>query len=217
MPDPGQYVAQLCKHFTDHGGKFIQTEVLDITKKEGRVSSVETADQTLECSHAVITAGIWSKELMKKLGVSISLETERGYHILFENPTELPRNPMIITSGRFGVTPMEMGLRCAGTVELADHHAGPSKGPIKLLKKQAHKAFPNLQYSGIQEWMGFRPTPPDSTPLIGEIGSTGIYTAFGHQHIGLSTGPKTGRLIAQLIDGQTPNVDMTPYSPERFA
>jgi glycine/D-amino acid oxidase-like deaminating enzyme len=216
ITDPGQYVAQLCKHFTDHGGKFVQAEVLDITKKEGRVASVETADQTFECSHAVITAGIWSKELMKKLGVSISLETERGYHIMFENPSEVPRNPMIMTSGKFGVTPMDAGLRCAGTVELADHLAGPSKGPIKLLKRQASMAFPNLQYSGIQEWMGFRPTPPDSTPLIGEIGSTGIYAAFGHQHIGLSSGPKTGRLIAQLIDGQTPNVDMTPYSPERF-
>lgn len=152
----------LCKHFTDHGGKFIQTEVLDFNKKEGRVSSVVTVEQTPVCSHAVVTAGIWSKDLMKKLGVSISLETERGYHIMFENPSEVPRNPMIMTSGRFGVTPMAMGLRCAGTVELADHLVGPSKGPIKLLKKQASKAFPNLKYSGMQEWMGFRPTPPDT-------------------------------------------------------
>ncbi len=70
--------------------------------------------------------------------------------------------------------------------------------------------------ASVQEWMGFRPTPPDNTPLIGQIGTSGIYTGFGHQHIGLSTGPKTGRLIAQLIDGETPNIDMMPYSPERF-
>ncbi len=217
ITDPGQYVIELCRHFTDHGGKFVQSEVLDINRKNGRVSSVVTRDQTFDCSHTVVTAGIWSKDLMKKLGITIPLETERGYHVMFENPSEVPRNPMIMTAGKFGVTPMVAGLRCAGTVELADHHAGPSKGPIKLLKKQASIAFPNLEYSGIQEWMGFRPTPPDSTPLIGEIGSTGIFTGFGHQHIGLSSGPKTGRLIAQLIDRQNPNIDMTPYSPERFA
>ncbi|MFT6642369.1 MAG: glycine/D-amino acid oxidase-like deaminating enzyme, partial [Flavobacteriaceae bacterium] len=67
-----------------------------------------------------------------------------------------------------------------------------------------------------QEWMGCRPTPPDSTPLIGELGNSGIFTGFGHQHIGITAGPKTGRLIAQLIDGQTPNMDMAPYSPDRY-
>ena len=217
ITNPGQYVTELCKHFTDHGGKFIQSEVLDIAKTNGRVSRVLTSDQSLDCSRVVITAGIWSKELMQKLDIKIPLETERGYHLVFENPSEVPRNPMIMTAGKFGVTPMEMGLRCAGTVELGDHYAGPSKGPIKLLKKQAMAAFPNLQYTGIQEWMGFRPTPPDSTPLIGEIGSSGVYAGFGHQHIGLTAGPKTGRLIAQLIDGQLPNIDMAPYSPQRFS
>ena len=216
ITNPGQYVTELCESFIEQGGKFVQTEVLDITKTNGRVSQVVTTDQAFECSHAVITAGIWSKELMKKLGVKISMETERGYHVVFENPSQVPRNPMIMTAGKFGIIPMEKELRCAGTVELADHHAGPSEGPIKLLKRQAKAAFPDLQYTGVQEWMGFRPTPPDSTPLIGQIGTSGIYTGFGHQHIGLSTGPKTGRLIAQLIDGQTPNIDMMPYSPERF-
>lgn len=217
ITDPGQYVAELCKHFTVNGGKLINAEVLDIVKTNGRVSNVVTTEQSIDCSYAVVTAGIWSKELMNKIGVKVSLETERGYHLVFEDPSDMPRNPMLMTAGRFGVTPMEMGLRCAGTVELADHHTGPSKGPINLLKKQASAAFPNLKYSGVQEWMGFRPTAADSTPLIGEIGDSGIFTGFGHQHIGLSTGPKTGRLIAQLINGQTPNIDMTPYSPERFA
>ena len=111
---------------------------------------------------------------------------------------------------------MDMGLRCAGTVELADHHGGPSKAPIRLLRREAVVAFPNLRYSGTQEWLGFRPTLPDSTPMIGEVGKTGIYTGFGHQHVGLTAGPKTGRLIAQLIAGDLPNTDMSPYAPERF-
>jgi len=110
-----------------------------------------------------------------------------------------------------------MGLRCAGTVELADYSADPSKSPLRVLYSHAKKAFPNLEYAGTEEWMGRRPTPADCTPLIGEIGQSGIYTGFGHQHVGLTGGPKTGRLIAQLISGESPNIDMSPYSPERFS
>ena len=111
----------------------------------------------------------------------------------------MPLNPMVITDGKFGVNPMDIGLRCAGTVELGSHHTGPSDAPIVLLKRHAKRAFPNLTYSSTKEWMGFRPSTPNSTPLIGELGSSGIFVGFGHQHVGLTAGPKTGRLIAQLI------------------
>ena len=214
--NPGQYIAELAKYFTKNGGKFIRAEVLDLHKKDGRISHIDTDKGSFECSHAVITAGIWSKDLMKKLGLKVPLETERGYHVVFENPSEMPRNPMMITSGKFGVNPMDMGLRCAGTVELGDHHAGPSDAPIRFLMKHAKEVFPNLTYSGTQEWIGFRPSTPDSLPLIGELGGSRIYTGFGHQHVGLTAGPKTGRLIAQLIDGHTPNIDMSPYAPARY-
>jgi D-amino-acid dehydrogenase len=216
ITNPGQYIAELAKHFEKQGGKLIQAEVRDLQKVNGRISQIETDQGGFDCEYAVITAGIWSKDLMKKLGLNIPLETERGYHIIFENPSEMPRNPMMITSGKFGVNPMDMGLRCAGTVELGDHHAGPSKAPVKLLRRYAREVFPNLTYTDTQEWMGFRPSTPDSVPLIGELGNSGIYTGFGHQHVGLTAGPKTGRLIAQMIDGNVPNIDMTPYAPARY-
>jgi D-amino-acid dehydrogenase len=216
ITNPGQYIAELTKHFVKNGGKFVQAQVRDLQKIDGRIAQIETDQGTFECSRAVITAGIWSKELMKKLGLKVPLETERGYHVTFENPTQMPRHPMMVASGKFGVNPMETGLRCAGTVELGDHHAGPSKAPVKLLRRYAQETFPNLTYSGTQEWMGFRPSTPDSVPLIGELGNSGIYTGFGHQHVGLTAGPKTGRLIAQMIDGNSPNIDMTPYAPARY-
>ena len=216
ITNPGQYITELAQYFTDNGGQFIQTEVKDLHKSEGRVSHINTDQGAFACSHAVITAGIWSKELMKKLGLKIPLEAERGYHVIFEAPSEMPRNPMVITTGKFGVNPMDMGLRCAGTVELGDHYAGPSDAPIRLLKRQAKAAFPNLTYSGTQEWLGFRPSTPDSMPIIGELGNSGIFAGFGHQHIGLTTGPKTGQLIAQLIAGQAPNIDISPYAPARY-
>jgi glycine/D-amino acid oxidase-like deaminating enzyme len=216
ITNPGQYIAELAKHFVKNGGTLVQAQVRDFIKTNGRISQIETDQGTFDCSRAVITAGIWSKDLMKKLGLKVPLEAERGYHVIFENPSQVPRNPMLVVSGKFGVNPMEMGLRCAGTVELGDHHAGPSKAPIKLLRRHVKETFPDLIYSGTQEWMGFRPSTPDSLPLIGELGNTGIYTGFGHQHVGLTAGPKTGRLIAQMIDGNTPNVDMSPYAPARY-
>jgi D-amino-acid dehydrogenase len=216
ITNPAQYITELTAHFVDQGGEFIEAEVQDFTKSNGRITQIETASGPIECSHAVITAGIWSKDLMRKLGLNIPLETERGYHVIFETPSQMPNDPMMITHGKFGVNPMEMGLRCAGTVELGDHHAGPSKHPIKLLKRYAAQVFPNLTYSDTTEWLGFRPSTPDSTPLIGEISDTGIYTGFGHQHVGLTAGPKTGRLLAQLITDQTPNIDMEPYTPARY-
>ena len=216
ITNPGQYIQELTDHFVASGGRFIETEVLDIIRDNGRVMAIETTQGSFPCSHAVLTAGIWSKELMAKLGLKVPLETERGYHVTYENPSEMPRNPMMITSGKFGVNPMSTGLRCAGTVELGDHHAGPSKSPLRLIRKYVKEAFPNLTYSGTQEWMGFRPSTPDSLPLIGELDRSGIFLGFGHQHVGLTAGPKTGRLIAQMIDGTSPNIDMSPYTPDRF-
>ena len=214
--NPGQYVTELVAYFESQGGTFVQAQVNNFVKTDNRITSIATDVGNMDCAKLVITAGIWSKELMQKLSLHVPLETERGYNGLFENPSELPRNPMMITKGKFGVNPMEMGLRCAGTVELGDHYAGPSAGPIRLLRRYAKDVFPNLTYSGTSEWMGFRPSTPDSVPLIGEIGDSGIFTAFGHQHVGLTAGPKTGRMIAQLIDGNTPNIDMSPYNPERY-
>ena len=216
ITDPGQYVAELARFFTDQGGQVIEAEVKDLQRENGRISQVETDQGAFECSHAVITAGIWSKDLMKTLGLKVPLEAERGYHVIYETPSIMPNDPMMITSGKFGVNPMDMGLRCAGTVELGDHHAGPSKAPFQMLRSHVKEVFPDLTYSGTQEWMGFRPSTPDSVPLIGQIGDTGIYTGFGHQHIGLTAGPKTARLIAQMIDGTPPNIDMTPYAPGRY-
>ena len=216
ITNPAGYITQLVAHFKTQGGEFIQAEVKDFIKSNGRITSVETSQTNIPCMHAIITAGIWSKDLMRKLNLEVPLETERGYHVIYKNPSQMPNDPMMITKGKFAVNPMDMGLRCAGIVELGDHHAGPSKQPIALLKRCATEVFPTLKYSGTEEWLGFRPSTPDSIPVIGEIGDSGIYTGFGHQHVGLTAGPKTGRLLAQMITGETPNIDLKPYTPARY-
>lgn len=214
--NPMGYISELMKVFVHNGGKFVSAKVEDFGFQNEKISTVYTDNGHFECDKAIITAGIWSKELMRKLGLNIPLEAERGYHVVYKNASILPRNPMMMTIGKFGVTPMEGDLRCAGTVELGGIKFGPSKAPIKLLRRRVAEAFPKMTYDKTEEWLGFRPTAPDSLPLIGQLKESGVYTAFGHQHIGMTSGPKTGRLISDTINNSLPNIDMSAYDPNRF-
>lgn len=214
--DPGAYVADLVNVLKSEGGIYMQAELTDITMTGGRISGVLTDQGRLPCDLAVLTAGIWSRDIMRKLGLRVPLEAERGYHLQFINPSQKPRNPIMITRGKFGATPMQCGFRCAGTVELGSIAKGPSRAPLDLIARNVKRAFPDLTFDRVEEWMGFRPSTPDSLPLIGEIGQTGVYAGFGHQHVGLTAGPKTGRLIADMISGKRPNLDMSPYDANRF-
>lgn len=213
---PGGYVQALAKAFEDMGGTITTADVKDITLTDETVTSVETTQGTIPCDELVLATGVWSKPLMAKLGLNVPLEAERGYHIVFKDAVGGPSRPTMIASGKFVATPMEQGLRCAGIVEFGGLDAGPSKAPLALLRRQVREALPNLQATEEIEWLGHRPAPSDSLPLIGQIGTSRVYTAFGHHHIGLTGGPKTGRLIAGLIAGQGTNTDLAPYHPQRF-
>lgn len=214
--DPGAYVAELASNFAEMGGHLVTAEVRDFDLSGGKVRAVLTDDGPIDCDKAILSTGVWSKPLMVKLGLKVPLETERGYHINFENPSITLRAPVMVASGKFVATPMSKGLRCAGVLEFGGLEAGPSKAPLDLLKKQVKKTFPDLAFSKTEEWLGHRPAPADSLPLIGEVATTGVYSAFGHHHIGLTGGPKTGRLVAGLVTGNTSNLDLAPYTPNRF-
>lgn len=216
ITDPAGYIQALVAAFERAGGTFIQTELTDFEMRDDDVCAVITGHGRIACTKAVVTAGVWSQDILRKLGLSVPLAAERGYHLTFKDPSIMPRNPMLMADGKFGVNPMDVGLRCAGMVELGDHNAPPSAGPLKLLRKHVSQAFPTLDYTSLTEWMGFRPTTPDSLPVIGEIGKTGVYCGFGHQHIGMTAGPKTGRWIAQMISDETPNADLSAFDPARF-
>ena len=113
--------------------------------------------------------------------------------------------------------PMEGRIRCAGIVEFGGLDAPPSEAPFRLLEKKFRRAFPHVTWERTERWMGHRPATTDSLPVIGELETAkGVYAGFGHQHVGLTGGPKTGYLLAQLIGGKKPNMDMAPYSPMRF-
>lgn len=214
--NPGQYVKDLASAFADSGGTVVKSAVRDFDLGSGRVRAVESGAGSFACDAAVIAAGVWSGSLMKKLGLRIPVESERGYHVLFRNPSVKPKFPIMIAAGKFVATPMEAGLRCAGVVEFGGIGELPTAAPLEFIRRKVGEAFPGLTWDDCDEWLGHRPAPCDSLPLIGEVGQTGVFTAFGHHHIGLTGGPKTGRTVARLITGGDPELNVTTFSPNRF-
>ncbi len=217
ISDPGAYVKALAAHAVSRGARLLIGEVTDIARTEGRVSGVHVGGETVPCDAAVLAAGVWSGPLARKLGVDVPLETERGYHLELWEPNVMPRSPVMVTAGKFVVTPMEGRLRLAGVVEYGGLDAPPSRAPLALLERNIRAAIPGLAWRHATEWMGHRPAVADSIPVIGEApGLRGAFLGFGHDHVGLTGGPKTGRILAQLISGRRPNLDLAPYAPGRF-
>jgi D-amino-acid dehydrogenase len=217
IADPGRYVKDLAAHFAARGGRVVKGETSDIVREDGHVTGVRIGGETLACSAAVLATGVWSKPLCRKLGLEVPLESERGYHVELWEPSMMPRSPVMVASGKFVITPMDGRLRLAGIVEFGGLEAPASRAPFELLVKNIRAAMPGLSWKKTTEWMGHRPAPADSIPVIGEVpGVRGAYLGFGHHHVGLTGGPKTGRMLAQLISGQMPNLDLAPYAPSRF-
>ncbi len=218
ITDPGAYVQALADHILAGGGRFIAAEVTDIAREGGHVSGVVAGGETIPCDAAVVALGAWSRPLMKKLGINVPLESERGYHVEFLEPSAMPRVPVMVASGKFAITPMDGRLRLAGIVEFGGLDAPASRAPIEFLKRQIKMTMPGLRWKGTREWLGHRPAPCDSIPLIGALESVpGAYAGFGHHHIGLTAGPRTGRILADVISGRRPNIDLAPYRPNRFS
>jgi glycine/D-amino acid oxidase-like deaminating enzyme len=213
---PGKYVKALAEVFQDLGGSFQRASVKDIELVDDKVNSVVTDQGSIACDSVVLAMGVWSGPIATKLGLNIPMESERGYHVIFKNPSQQVSCPTMITYGKFVATPMYDGMRCAGMVEFAGLEAGPSKAPIKFLMRNFKATFPDVTYSETEEWLGHRPAPADSLPFVGQIRNTGIYTGFGHQHIGLTGGAKTGRVIAGLISGEQDDSALTAFRPDRF-
>jgi len=214
--DPGAYVTALMENFCDKGGVFRKARITDVHLANGTCTGIETDKGPMTADHYVLTLGPWSGPLAAKLGITTPLESERGYHIEFVNPSITLRNSVMVTSGKFAMHSMTGRLRCAGMVEFGGLDAAPSKAPFDLLRRQVKALFPDLTYDRVDEWMGHRPSTPDSLPVIGTAPRADNLTlGYGHQHVGLTAGPKTGRWLAQIASGRGPNTDLAAFSPGR--
>jgi D-amino-acid dehydrogenase len=179
---------------------------------------VRTDGGAVEVDVVVIAAGAHSHELSSRLGSRVPLETERGYHVMLESPSIVPRMPVASGEGRYFVTPMEGGLRIAGTVELAGLQAPPDFRRADALLEKARRLLPELRFAKVERWMGHRPSLPDSMPVIGRSPRVpNAYFAFGHGHVGLTAAAPTGEIVADLVGGRRPFMDIAPFAPDRFS
>ncbi len=216
-PDPLQLVKALAAHFQRNGGTILRREVKDIEIGAGGPVRLLTDQGPLDVGRLVISAGAWSGRLAARLGNPVPLESERGYHITLQSPGVMPRYPIMSTGGKFVSTPMSCGLRVAGMVEFGGLDAPPKPDMTRRLLEHVKRLFPGVATASYTEWLGHRPSLPDSLPVIGRSPHfASVFYAFGHQHVGLTAGPKTGRLIADLIAGRAPAIDLSPFRVERF-
>ncbi len=214
---PQRIVHTLAELFRAAGGSVIAERAMKLLPREGGGFTVMTNIANRSADHVVVAAGAWSAQLLAPLGVRVPLETERGYHAMLFSPSMRPALPISSKTRAFFMTPMEDGVRVAGTVEIAGLDAPPNEQRAKVLVEHARRLFPDLQASEVRYWMGFRPSTPDSLPILGPVsGHPGLHLAFGHGHFGMSGGPPSGRLIARLITGAAPGIDPAPYGAQRF-
>ena len=219
--NPHRLVDSLAQSFLRNGGRIERARAVGFELDGGRLTGIRTDGGIVPADGAVVAAGVWSKPLAAELGDDLPLETERGYHLMIRDPEAVPRLPVADADGKFVATPMELGIRVAGTVELAGLKAPPNWERARVLLRHVHRMFPALKESYPEEristWMGHRPSLPDSLPAIGRSRrSPDVVYAFGHGHVGMAGAPMTGKLVAELLSGKTPSIDLTPFSPARF-
>ena len=213
ITNPAAYVSSLAKHFQKNGGKILIGEVSKINGNNVELKG----GIILKAENIVLATGAWSKNLTSQLGHNIPLQAERGYHLSLKNASHMPPNTYLITDKKFGLTPMDGFLRCAGQSEFAPLEMPPNPKAIKNLRKFLFRLYPKLEYETETIWQGTRPTLPDSLPVIGRSSkNTSVIFAFGGQHLGLTMGPKIGKMVRDIIFERQSNVNMTPYSSDRF-
>lgn len=217
IADPKLYTLALADHFRAKGGVIERAEASSLHPVEGGVE-IRTADgRTLRAQKVVLAAGAFSHRLARTLGEAIPLETERGYN------TTLPLDAfdlrMQVTFGGHGfvVSRLSTGIRVGGAVELGGLKLPPNFKRSQAMLEKARSFLPGLKPAGGVQWMGFRPSLPDSLPAIGRSRATpDVVYAFGHGHLGLTQSAGTARLVADLLTDNRAAIDIASFSPQRF-
>lgn len=217
VSDPRLVTQALFDTARARGIGFIRAAISTISAAQG-VTLIAEGQPSIQADRAVIAAGAWSRPLAKSLGDKIPLDTERGYNVSFPEAHHGLTRPVSISGHGFVVTPLDTGLRIGGAVELGGLTLPPNHDRTRALYAKAKlflRDIPPIETGTM--WMGFRPCIPDSLPVIGHASaSANVVYAFGHGHYGLTQSAATGKLVADLINGRTPAIDLAPFSPQRF-
>jgi D-amino-acid dehydrogenase len=217
VTSPSKLVQGLADLFAARGGRFRRFNVLRM-ESGGSKPVLHGPLESLTADLVVIAAGAWSGRLAASIGDRVLLDAERGYHLMLPvQNSHLLRRPVLNGEHFFVLSPMEDGLRLTSQVEFAGLDAAPDYRRVRSLVAVAARMLPGLASSEQSVWMGCRPSLPDSLPVLGySPSSRRIIYAFGHQHLGMTLGPASALVVADLAAGRTPPLDLRPYRIDRF-
>ena len=215
LSDPAAFLRALQQWLVQSGVQ-LRAQLVS-TVQPGNTGVVLGCEQgTDQHDFVLVCAGAHSAKLAAQCADPVPLEAERGYHLLYPQTSQLISRPVGWAERGFYMTPMDAGIRVAGTVELAGLGLKKHQGLLDLLHFSSQRALPGLG-EPTAPWLGFRPTLPDGLPVMGRSkASSRVIYAFGHQHIGLTLGGLSGKLVADLVAGREPALDLSPYSARRF-
>lgn len=199
------------------GGEIVKAEIVAI-EGDGAGFVARSADgRALRTSHVVLSCGAFSRPLASQLGYRVPLDTERGYHIMLPNASPSFRIPISSFERKVIMTPMSGGLRMTGTLEFAGLKLPPDPHRWTMLERHMKALVPSMRMEGMTTWMGYRPSLPDHLPVMGRVpDGRNVFFAFGHQHLGLTLSGVTARVMANVVAGREPGIDLAPFSPARF-
>jgi D-amino-acid dehydrogenase len=218
---PDRFLAKLRQHAVRAGVEFTwNTKVTGFAKRGSRLTTVRTSRGDFQGDEIVLAGGAWSPVIARELRLNIPIQAGKGYSLTLPNPRQLPRICAIFTEARLAITPLAGKLRFGGTMEIAglneDINLRRVRGIIKSVPKY-YPAFSPQDFDGITPWCGLRPCSPDGLPYLGRTKKfTNLTVASGHAMMGLSLGPITGRLVAEILSDEKPSFDLRLLSPDRY-
>ena len=215
--NPHQLVLSIARETERNGATIVRGNVSGFQTNGAHVTGIVVDGEARSVERVVIAAGAASGRLSAGLGTPLPVEAERGYHVTIADPGVMPRISVTNVDAKFVCAPMNMGLRIAGTAEFAGYDAPPNWQRAEILERQARQMFPGVRMEKVTRWMGRRPSLPDGLPVLGMAPKfANAFFAFGNSHFGMSAGPVMGKVVAALVAGQKPHIDVAPFDPRRF-
>jgi D-amino-acid dehydrogenase len=219
---PHLFTAALTRQIEKGGGRFCWNTAVERWKLNSNgIEAVQTNGGEFQADEYVIAGGAWSPRLTKGLNASLPMQAGKGYSLTLTTPKRLPTICSILTEARVAVTPMGSALRFGGTMELAGLDESINPARVRGIINSIPKYFPEFSpedFNGVPAWRGFRPCSPDGLPYMGRFANhKNLSAATGHAMMGLSLGPVSGKLMAQVLSDEKPSIDLGLLNPERFA
>jgi D-amino-acid dehydrogenase len=219
--DPARLVSALEKRVDEEGGTLRPgTAVTGFEQQDSCIHVVRTAKYEWEANEVILAAGAWSASLAQQLGIDLPMQPAKGYSVTHSDPARVPDLPYILSETKVAVTPMDDQIRCAGTLELAGFDGSVDARRLTPIIEEAARYVPHVRSDAPKQedvWTGFRPCTPDGLPVIGRVPAIhNLVVATGHGMMGVSMSPVTGQLVAEIVQGEPPSVEVSPLSPARF-